>query len=250
MRRSLLREGKIGSYLTYALGEIVLVVIGILIALAINNYQQERSLQTKEQVYLSGLKNEFEVNKLKIEELIRVNRSNYESATAILSAIKYDTTALSEVEFSRLNFQAFAYGVSYKPNTSVLTEMINSGSLKDLSDRELRIDLTNWLAQLESVKGQELSVSEQSNAVYDLFRESSDFSLRTFFDLSEQTPQTVGLPPRKFRQSNMKLLESTRYENILILYVVFSRSLEQVFYRPFLDTTEEILKEIDKGIAE
>ncbi len=226
----------------------MLVVIGILIALAINNYQQGRSLQTKEQVYLSGLRSEFEVNKLKIEELIRVNHSNYESATAILSAIKQDTTKLSEAEFARLNFRAFAYEVSYKPNTSVLTEMINSGSLKDLSDRKLRVDLTNWLAQLESVKGQEQNVSEQSEAIYDLFRQSSDFSLRTVFDFSEH-PLTVGLPQQRQLQSNLELLKSTRYENILILFVVFSRSLEQEFYRPFLETTNEILQEIDRNRA-
>ncbi len=42
IRRNLLSEGKTGKYLKYAIGEIVLVVIGILIALSINNWNENR----------------------------------------------------------------------------------------------------------------------------------------------------------------------------------------------------------------
>ncbi|MBO0341043.1 hypothetical protein J0654_05270 [Muricauda lutimaris] len=42
IRKSLLNEGKTGKYLKYALGEILLVVIGILIALQINNWNENR----------------------------------------------------------------------------------------------------------------------------------------------------------------------------------------------------------------
>ncbi|MGW8315346.1 MAG: DUF6090 family protein [Bacteroidales bacterium] len=49
------------------------MVIGILIALAINNNYENRLKQEKEQIYLAGLKNEFLTSKLKLEELIRVN---------------------------------------------------------------------------------------------------------------------------------------------------------------------------------
>ena len=42
IRQSLLQENKISKYLLYALGEILLVVIGILIAMQINNWKEER----------------------------------------------------------------------------------------------------------------------------------------------------------------------------------------------------------------
>jgi len=42
IRQQLLKEGKTTNYLKYAVGEIVLVVIGILIALQINNWNSER----------------------------------------------------------------------------------------------------------------------------------------------------------------------------------------------------------------
>ncbi|MGB0916571.1 MAG: DUF6090 family protein [Flavobacteriales bacterium] len=47
IRQQMLAENKFTKYLIYALGEIVLVVIGILIALQINNWNEQRKLQSK-----------------------------------------------------------------------------------------------------------------------------------------------------------------------------------------------------------
>jgi hypothetical protein len=59
IRQKLLREGKTTRYLKYAIGEIVLVVIGILIALSINNWNQERQNCLKEEGYLENLERDL-----------------------------------------------------------------------------------------------------------------------------------------------------------------------------------------------
>ena len=74
IRKELIAEKKVSNYVLYALGEIVLVVIGILIALAIDNANEQSIKRGKEQAYLVGLKSEFGISKLKLEELIRVNK--------------------------------------------------------------------------------------------------------------------------------------------------------------------------------
>ena len=56
IRQQLLIENKTGKYFKYAIGEIVLVVIGILIALQINNWNEARKQNLKQSIYLSGLK--------------------------------------------------------------------------------------------------------------------------------------------------------------------------------------------------
>ncbi|MFD2915819.1 DUF6090 family protein [Psychroserpens luteus] len=62
IRQKTLTEDKFGKYLTYAIGEIVLVVIGILIALQINNWNQDRIEHKGTEVLLSNLKLEVEEN--------------------------------------------------------------------------------------------------------------------------------------------------------------------------------------------
>ena len=49
IRQNLLSEGKIGKYFKYAIGEIILVVIGILIALQLNNYNETLNQNNLEQ---------------------------------------------------------------------------------------------------------------------------------------------------------------------------------------------------------
>ena len=84
IRKQFIEEKKISNYLLYAVGEIVLVVIGILIALAIDNANELSIKKEKEQIYLMGLKDEFQTSKLKLQELMRVNRASYEAAKDIV----------------------------------------------------------------------------------------------------------------------------------------------------------------------
>ncbi|MEO9887119.1 MAG: DUF6090 family protein [Balneola sp.] len=61
IRQKLLSENKFSKYLIYAIGEIILVVIGILIALQINNWNEQRNTREKELVYLNGIRNDLEM---------------------------------------------------------------------------------------------------------------------------------------------------------------------------------------------
>ena len=73
IRKSLLASGASRKYVYYAVGEIALVVIGILIALQINNWNEERKDRIIEQEYLIGLRAEFEYNFRDLEANIRIN---------------------------------------------------------------------------------------------------------------------------------------------------------------------------------
>lgn len=59
IRQNLLMENKTGKYLKYAIGEIVLVVIGILIALQINNLNQNRANESKIASILAQIEREL-----------------------------------------------------------------------------------------------------------------------------------------------------------------------------------------------
>jgi hypothetical protein len=86
IRQNLLMENKTRKYLTYAVGEIVLVVIGILIALQINNWNEQRKTNAITHLYYNQLLEDFEKDKNYIEETSTVIDSNlvrYEAYEAI-----------------------------------------------------------------------------------------------------------------------------------------------------------------------
>ncbi|RPA68537.1 hypothetical protein EF405_08100 [Cyclobacteriaceae bacterium YHN15] len=70
IRQKLLKENRVTRYLVYALGEIVLVVIGILIALSINTWNENRKDRAMEANYLKGISENLEGNISELEALI------------------------------------------------------------------------------------------------------------------------------------------------------------------------------------
>ncbi len=66
IRQNLLSEGKTGKYFKYAIGEIILVVIGILIALQINNWNEERKINKERTQLLKSIKADLETD---VEEI-------------------------------------------------------------------------------------------------------------------------------------------------------------------------------------
>ncbi len=247
LRQKLIAEKKFGNYLLYAIGEIILVVIGILIALAINNNNEYRKTRKKEQTYLLGLRSEFQTSSIKLQELIRVNKSNYEGAKKIVEFISDKMPAPTEKQFSELLYNTFAFDIAFNPNNSLLSEMTHSGSLKDISNIELRRRLTNWLSTIDDIAKQEHDLAVQRERVLDLFR-SDTYSLRTILDLTEVSDKEIGLSKKASTASNLQLLHSTAFENNVLLFILASRATETAHYQPLLEEINTILESIDSEI--
>ena len=102
IRRDLISENKTSAYLIYAVGEVVLVVFGILIALQIDNWNEDKRIRNTEQQYLLALKEEFSFNKGELESIMDRNQLNFENASSILDNTGPGNPAITEEEFGRL----------------------------------------------------------------------------------------------------------------------------------------------------
>ncbi|WP_165780090.1 DUF6090 family protein [Hanstruepera neustonica] len=133
-----------GKYLKYAIGEIVLVVIGILIALQINNWNENRKVKVREAQIYNELKNDLLQTKSDIEETIakhkKVIKVNQELIFAIHDKKPYSQTIYNLFTESSDDFQII-------PKTSAFENLKNMG-LNTLSNDSLRIAITN-LFQLD-----------------------------------------------------------------------------------------------------
>jgi hypothetical protein len=152
IRYDLIEKNKTGKYIKYAIGEIILVVIGILIALSINNWNENQINNLKETEILLGLKNEFENN---LEALIASNKFSLNSnkaCFALTQIIQNDqVSSKSNIVDSLIkvviNFSAF------EAKTGMTDEIINSGKLNLLKNEKLRNRLTLWSGILRNAKG-------------------------------------------------------------------------------------------------
>ena len=239
IRKDLIKRKKVEQYLLYALGEIILVVIGILIALWINNLNEERILRDRESRYLIGLRNEFQSNKHRLMALLEQNQRNYEGAQKIVALIA-NKDIVEESEFSQVMYLTFAGDIAFNANNSVLIEMINSGSLKDVRNISLRKQLTTWMATLDDIRRQEEDLKLQREKVLDIMR-TENYSLRTLLDQSGISVSELQIPERTSHKSNLALLESTSFENNVLMFMLTTLATGQNHYEPLLADIDTIL---------
>lgn len=79
IRLDLIEKNKTGKYLKYAIGEIILVVIGILIALQINNWNESRKQAKTEKEFITSLKSDLKQDRAFIERVIKLNEPRIEA---------------------------------------------------------------------------------------------------------------------------------------------------------------------------
>jgi hypothetical protein len=142
IRRKLLQEGKTANYLKYAIGEIVLVVIGILIALQVNNWNEMRKDQTKEIIYLQRLETEMAVILDRLHTGVDIAQQSIE-ATKFLLTIRKDSKYhgsgdLSNDDEVRQAIRNLRAGRVPSGSPTVFKEMVSSGELTLLRNENLR----------------------------------------------------------------------------------------------------------------
>jgi hypothetical protein len=248
IRKKSIADKKISNYLLYAIGEIILVVIGILIALAIDNANEQSIKREKEQIYLIGLRDEFETSQTKLKELITFNKQSYEDSKKILVYMVEQENLPDEQELANLLYNALAFDISFNPNNSLLMEMINSGSLKDIGNPRLRILLTNWISNIEDIAKQEMMLANERDKILDMFR-SEENSIKTLYDLTGVSSE-LEIPLSSDRTSNRNLLKSKEFENNMLMFILTSIKTETLHYNPLMQSIDEILKTIDNEIKE
>ncbi|MEP2024466.1 MAG: DUF6090 family protein [Reichenbachiella sp.] len=163
-------ENKTGKYFKYAIGEIILVVIGILIALSINNWNEQRKENQKEQIILRRLEKEFKANK---EQLIsKINQRNN-----IINNCKRLLYFYSEPKKAKRDSMMFFLS-SILPTTfdPIQNDFVLSGTIEILKNEELKQLLVNWstdVIQLQEVEQMFLRYAEQ-----DLFSYTTEIGIR------------------------------------------------------------------------
>jgi len=244
IRQELLLSGRTGKYLTYAAGEVVLVVIGILIALQINNWNEQRKQSNLEQEYLIALKKEFENNVIEVNRVLDLNIELHKNALELATYTGPEVPNITDQEFSQLYFGVIKSEVQYRPGSGVLTEIISSGNLNAFKKRELK----NALAALD---GLILTIRFQENEELAYMRNElisfghEHMSMRRMaFDAFGQTSN---LDEGRFLDSNLHVLESKVFDNHLTGFIYGSGFLNGR-YKALKEQLQEIIAIIDSQI--
>ncbi|MBL7964672.1 MAG: hypothetical protein JNM31_12615 [Flavobacteriales bacterium] len=150
IRQRLLKENRLTRYLFYAVGEIILVVIGILIALQLNLLKEERNLRKAEVQTLAQLRDEFNANLEQLDEKISMRRIMMRSALQLLAYHDDSTLIVPD------SVETFIAQTTVSPTFDPVTnDLIISGRLYLISNLALRRKLSTWTSELVQVTEEE-----------------------------------------------------------------------------------------------
>ena len=141
IRYNLIETGKTGKYFKYAIGEIILVVIGILIALQINNWNEKRQTNIAERNALIALKIEFEQNIKRLEIICKHRKTAEVSFRKYYELITNDTISNEIKAKKRLRS---GFGGTWDIKNTVLEGLMNSGNIENIKNDSLKKLLSWW----------------------------------------------------------------------------------------------------------
>lgn len=140
IRQKLVTNGNLKRNLTYAIGEIILVMLGILLALQVTNWNEKNKSQKEEQIVLKSLQTEFQDNIKNLEQVLESHNRTTSNIEKVLTRINVRGESVSNPEV-RIELRNAVLGKTYDPQFGVLNSLLNSEKINLIESDLLRIKI-------------------------------------------------------------------------------------------------------------
>ena len=148
IRQNLLSEGKTTKYFKYAIGEIVLVVIGILIALQINNWNEQKKLKQQEVTSYCKLLEDLTADISNIDNTLK-------SLTERQAVAKRFLTNLLKIQKDKSvllrDYIPAVRSISFIPTKAAIVDITSSGKLENLKNQNLKNAILNFYVEQDNL---------------------------------------------------------------------------------------------------
>jgi len=216
IRQNLLLENKTGKYFKYAIGEIILVVIGILIALQINSWYGKQVNNAKQEKYLESIVNDLNQQLLNLDYHLNEENENLLDIQKLVSI--YNKNKRFDLNDTTLNYFGSVFDrTTFLANRPTYTQLLSTGDIGLINNAEIRDEIVKYYQDIER---RELVV-QKNNDVKDLvinpiFLKNIDINLPNMtksFTMNETYP-------RQLKQTNINLLQKDiLFETVNIIKV-------------------------------
>ena len=217
IRRNLMETGTTGKYFIYALGEIVLVVLGILIALQINNWNQANQDVETQYKYLNNIKNDLNEQLIYIEIQKTYEKNFMDAAIPELTYFNSHNNFRFDSSFFA-NINALAARKTFITTDPAFTDLISSGNIKLIKNDTLKKNIISYYQDLELaekiIQNNNIFIVDQQygNAVKDIgyyFFNSESYYLKDVKELDTNVEKAAT------QLSHFNSLLATTSENLL-----------------------------------
>jgi hypothetical protein len=207
IRKGLLESGKIRNYTLYAIGEIALVVVGILIALQISNWNEQQKEKAIANGYLIALKGEFQANIRELDRAIEAADSVFRNAARFFPTTNRKLN-LTDQEASIFMWEAIQL-VQFEPQMGVINDIVNSGKIALIENDTLRNFISSWEGLLKRVQLGEQDLLNGQDWLTKFIIDNGNGHKLGYYKRGGMIPKS------RFEKGNLPLLEMVAFEGIV-----------------------------------
>ena len=213
IRLDLLSEGITGKYFKYAIGEIILVVFGILIALQINTWSENRNIYNHSKTHLNNIKKDLVADTTTFRSGIKRIKNSLSIQERLFNRDIVDKLTLDSI-LNAINISFHSVRI-YKINNSTFSKLTNSGFVESRSFKKIFIDINDyytrefntWIEYLEWDK-------ESINRVFDPESFKEWYDTIDFIELNNNIrSETETIRETEYAMAIKEYIKSTRFRN-------------------------------------
>ncbi len=150
IRQQLLSENKFSRYLIYAIGEIILVMIGILLALQVNNWSENRKGLERQKKLYANLKIDFQNRLNELDGFYNAKNTAVENITRLSVIISKHESGFEESEVTEL-LGSLLNNFIFNEAFELLEGIFNTGQINDIRNEKLKRKLIEWPQLVEEM---------------------------------------------------------------------------------------------------
>jgi hypothetical protein len=253
IRQQLLTENRfskpaspVGRYLLYAIGEIVLVVLGILIALSVNNWNQENKDRRSGEDYLFRIHRDLVQDTINFRNIIHNNNLLREDIKQLLVTLYDGVESIEEVQYMGAIYDK-ALDQVFSPNDNTYKGMISSGTLGLIKNPELKEEIVElyseydqkrallsaigaWMINIATTETNETDFIKFNNGVIDIFTTQEMLNENDFSFLNDKED-------RRFKVF-VKAISAT----------AFNQTASNAYYLELINRCNDVLQHIDEEL--
>ncbi len=229
-------QNKTAKYLKYAIGEIFLVVIGILIALQINNWNESNKNKSIEKVYLKELLEDFEINLKKSQNTIDKIAGTLPKLISLLEQSTLEKPTIS-IDSLNKNFSLMSSMPAYISTDRTYNNLIGSGDFKLMTNASLKSKIADYYKYVDLIKlVQSTHEMDLVNTFQPYIIEYLDYQAVPWLRVEDYP-----LPPAVDKNRILNVIKDQKFRNIITLKIHILADL--------LDLNRTI-EQINEGVVE
>lgn len=212
LEENFLNLSGLSKYLIYGVTEIILLVVGVVIALQVNNWGQQRNDRELEKYYLEALHEQVSNDIIDIERVIEHDSDVLEAINGLLTKIKENESSSDEASIAYIRDIFTTTGTN--PNTIVFEDMKSSGRINLVSSPDLRFQIQEYYDYIEEAHEDVASNTQLMYRWYNDYVISKDSDINSLYNTISPT-----------------IVEVTPYEDILVNDEIINQFIQRLSVR-------------------